>query len=194
MILSFDPSMTCTGWALLSRDGESILAMGTISLPDGSLADRLFSLQADARTVCIENGQRVEFMVVERPEDNPVGGGRQRFKRSVLTLPSYGAAFASVLLATQGWPVITPSPIEWIGQGRIPSSSGDEHKERRVRWVEGLYHLPEGSLGVKTKAGNVADAILLGRFAAAVGPTWRPAGKRKRERVVVTVRPQGGKG
>lgn len=198
MILALDPSSTCTGFATFDDGGQLLLDhCGTITPKGDDLPAKLLELAQDVNRLVME-AARPLTVAIERPQ---TAGGPNRggyAKQSPMSIASYGAAFGAVYttvaLSMPTGRILTPTPMEWVGRDIIPSSKGDTHKEKRVRWVEHLYRLPPGSLGCKTKAGNVADAILLGRFAAAVGPTWRPAGKRKRERVVVTVRPQGGKG
>ena len=103
-------------------------------------------------------------MVVEFPASRPRAPRHQDFgPRSALSLPSYGVAvgavFMQAVLHTPGR-VLTPASDEWPSRS-VPRTAGDAHKEGRVRYVEGLYGLERGALGPKTRAGNVADAVLL---------------------------------
>ena len=62
-----------------------------------------------------------------------------------------------------------------MGGRADPVNRGDEHKEKRVSYVEWLYPVWAGRFGPKTKAGNVADAVLLARWAVSHGPRSQPA-------------------
>ena len=135
-----------------SRDGESILAMGTISLPMALLMIGC-PLQADAR-------MRLHEFMVGAAEGNPVGTDAAA-QAVEFTLPSYGRG--GVRGSSPPGGRSSPDPIEWVGEGQIRAVPATSTKAR-VRWSRVWC----GRSGVKTKAGNVADAILLGRFAAAV--------------------------
>lgn len=169
MILSIDPSSTCCGYALL--DDNRVCAIeesGTFKLKAHDLCDRLDELIADLRGFLQRNP---DVVVIERPQ---VAGGPNRggfAKQSTMSVASYGAAFGAVYGFVIGTPmphfrkVMTPTPSQWVGRGVVPSSKGDPYKTKRVQLVEQLYGLKPGTLGPKTYAGNVADAILMGRWA-----------------------------
>ena len=178
LTLAFDPSLGCSGWALLSGAAladSTIEDAGTITLQDDApLADRLAVLASDASDLVRQ--LKPDQIVVEFPESRARGGGGFG-ARSVLSLPNYGAAvgalYIGVYLAAPGLRILTPCPSEWVGRGRIPSSRGDEHKEKRVGYVEWLYPAWAGRFGPKTKAGNVADAVLLARWGISHGAYWK---------------------
>ena len=177
LTLAFDPSLGCSGWALLSGAAladSTIEDAGTITLQDDApLADRLAVLASDASDLVRQ--YQPDRIVVEFPEHRARGGGGFG-ARSVLSLPNYGAAvgalYIGVYLASPETEILTPCPSEWVGRKQIPSSRGDEHKEKRVSYVEWLYPVWAGRFGPKTKAGNVADAVLLARWAVSHGAAF----------------------
>ena len=177
LTLAFDPSLGCSGWALLSGAAladSTIEDAGTITLQDDApLADRLAVLASDASDLVRQ--LKPDQIVVEFPESRARGGGGFG-ARSVLSLPNYGAAvgalYIGVYLAAPDTPILTPCPSEWVGRGRVPSSKGDAHKTGRVQYVEWLYPAWKGRFGAKTKAGNVADAVLLARWAVSHGAAF----------------------
>lgn len=179
MILALDPSSTCTGFATLDDGGGLVLDQcGTIRPAEADLPGRLLEIANDVRgLVCtLSPGSSV---VIERPQTagGPNRGGFARM--GVMSACSYGAAFgvalATVAEAIPSDRIITPTPAEWVGRGLVPSSRGDPHKVRRVRWVESLYLLAPDTLGPRTYAGNVADAILMARWARGVVAMRRTA-------------------
>jgi len=169
-ILALDPSSTCAGWAILRDDGQPPIA-GVIAFPDGmDIIERLDQIALDVRDLLPESRcPEIDAVVFERPEDSKRGKARQNFKaRGHADMAHFGMAagalYSEVKARLPGRRIYTPTPSQWVGRGRVPSSKGDPHKERRVRWVEHLYRMPEGALGPKTKAGNVADAVLMARW------------------------------
>jgi hypothetical protein len=177
-ILSLDPSLTCTGYAVITAG--KVMELGTIKLAaasDDNLPDRLIELARDIRGLV---GGMVEpypdAVVIERPQ---TAGGPNRgtfAKQSPMTIAAYGAAFGAVLISAREMmpkaaALLTPTPAEWVGRnGVIPSSANDPHKTRRVAWVQERCPEVRGQLGPKTTAGNVADAILIGLWARGILP------------------------
>ena len=185
-ILAFDPSINLTAAALLlvepKKAGPGQLGPFWTIRPNGDrLSDRVRDLLDEASEV-IEKAH-ADVIVVEMPADRPMGNRRGFQRRSVLDLPNYGAAVGAVLAAAHScgpshqvapsedrpFQLLTPSACDWTLRD-VPSSANDEYKERRVRHVEALWRLKAGSLGAKTVAGNVADAMLLARWGS-----WRIA-------------------
>ena len=170
MILALDPSTSCTGYAVLTDAGAVVWEQtGTIRPKGEDLPEKLLDLARDVaglfKTFRMGDDSTI---VIERPQ---TAGGPNRGtygKQSPMSIAAYGAAFGAVytMVCRYADPmqILTPTPMEWVGRGCIPSSQGDPHKEKRVRWVEQIYGLPHGHLGCKSKAGNVADAILLARW------------------------------
>jgi hypothetical protein len=174
LIVGIDPSCTCTGWAVLEHDGSllgRLVEGGTIKPKEGTLAERVDETCRDLLKMLMElEVDRVGAIVVEFPARSKRPPSYEFGNRSILTLPNYGVMVGAVYLAIMvslpkgaGAQVLTPASDEWTG-GDIPSSAGDDHKTQRVAYVTSLYNLKPGSLGAKTYAGNVADAVLLARW------------------------------
>lgn len=171
MILAIDPSLTCTGWALL-RSVDDLVEFGILRLRSDDLPSRLIELATDIRSLVTARPD-LQAIVIERPQ---TAGGPNRggfAKMGAMTIAAYGAAFGAAFTTVEAARqpstiVLTPQPSDWVGRGRIPSSAGDTYKRRRVQYVEQLYPSARGNMGAKTNAGNVADAILMGRWGAGV--------------------------
>lgn len=173
-ILAIDPSLTLTGCALLHSDPKRPLTgrldkVWDIKPKGETLAMRLFDLHREVQSVIC--AARPTIVLVEMPADQKRGSRGGSFgRRSVMTLPSYGAAVGICLAATLAWQeseeasaTLFPSSSDWTG-GDIPSSKDDDLKEKRVAYVTRLYGLEPGVLGPKSTAGNVADATLIARW------------------------------
>lgn len=179
-VMGLDPSLTCTGWGVLeqfpSRPQGLAIAHGMIEPPGpdtDELAARLFYLSIAVQAL-IKDYQPTHI-AMERPEDKPRPQIARTFKRSTLTLPLYGAAVGVVLAAAFGAVdcdhIVTPAPSDWLGPDipRPNKKDGGEHedvhKTRRARYAESVWGLKHQSLGPTSKAGNVADALLIARWA-----------------------------
>ena len=180
-IFAIDPSLSCTGFALL-RSGK-VDHFGTLRLAeDADLPERLIEMFADLCGILdrFSRNSRIDAIVIERPEENRRGGGSWA-NISPFTLTVYGSSFgAAVIAAHAAAPeamLLTPCPSTWVGRARIPSSKGDPHKTRRVKAVEYLFPETRGRFDCMTRAGNEADAILLARWGAENLPIER--GKRR---------------
>ncbi len=181
MILALDPSSECTGYAMLGAD-RTIIEMGTIR-PDKRDATPDARVLTIGREVAGVLGRLSPGVVcVETPFATRRGGPKAR--RSAMTLPTYGMAVGAALHAADAWrrshdpaPVLCTVPADEWSRG-LGSTADDEHKTKRVALVAHLYGITPESLGPKTLAGNVADAILMGRWALDarvfdVGARWR---------------------
>lgn len=170
MIFALDPSLSCSGFAVLAADGSAIDVYGKIK-PD-SKGDA-YERAADIASLCLlelrkYRGQ-LTAVVIEAPRTNSRGLGG---KRSAASLPNYGICIGVVTYAVEReigtWSpapaLLRPSASDWT-RG-VTGTKGDTHKERRVRAAEEKFGLSEGAFGCKTDAGNIADAILLGCWAA----------------------------
>jgi hypothetical protein len=165
VILAFDPSLTCTGWAVLHEDGPDgkLIAHGVIRVPDkGSVWERCRAVCADTAALVAE--WKPSRVVVETPQTYSIGMGG---KRSAATLPSYGmvvgALLATATLTAGAWTIRDVSASEW-SRG-VPGTKGDTHKKARVQYAASVYGLDPSSFGAVSVAGNVADAVLLARWA-----------------------------
>lgn len=165
MILAIDPGISCTGYCLLDTVGPdgSIHEAGRIvpGPSSKSLGDRARSIVSDINELVHDNG--IDAVVIETPQTVARG---KRNTRSASTLPTYGVAVGAILAGVHVPDLaerIEVSATEWT-RG-IPTTSRDKDKSNRVMLVERIYGMPSGSLGPKTTAGNVADAVLLARWA-----------------------------
>jgi len=165
LLLAFDPSMTCAGYAVLHLPaGDKLEDAGVITSEGETLFQRGTYLRNEAQKLIAQYVDRLAALVIEFPLEATAG---MAAKRTASTLPTYGLAVGSIAFGVR-WPaglqVITP-PAEWAQLAGLPGAKKDKHKEKRVRLVETIYGLQPGALGAKTKAGNAADAILLARWA-----------------------------
>lgn len=181
LALGIDPSLSCTGWAVVSRTDErlTLLAGGVVKSEDTSLA-----LWERCRKVCTEleasagNWRKdLAIIAVEMPQTKMFRGG----KRSAATLPSYGVVVGAVAAMLETWrhgfnldlhdiPLLTPSATEWAmgmpTQSKKERGAGARGKPGRIRQAEILF----GAIQLeKTTAIEsieaVADAALLARWA-----------------------------
>ena len=179
IVIAFDPSLSCTGFAVIPANlGDTRLVdAGTISADvDGDAYTRAKSITDQALDVIeqyADTDKRTEVwsvasVVIEAPQ---VVSRGFKGKRSAATAPNYGIIVGALTYAVDllrggyGFELQRPSATEWT-RG-YPATHGDPHKTRRVSLVEHIYNLTPGDLGAMTTAGNVADAVLLARWAAA---------------------------
>lgn len=168
-VIAVDPSLTCTGYAIINGDGTQIIEYGKIKPDcDGDAYERSLSIvQQVASVFRLHLDDWTEAVVVEQPQTYCKGLGG---KRSAATAPNYGMVVGMVTMAIQqemahACPeaiLLRPSASLWT-RGKV-GTKGDKDKTNRVRSVELQYGLPVGSLGCKTDAGNIADAIMLARW------------------------------
>lgn len=193
LILACDPSLSCTGWAVLRDDGTEhgqIVEAGFLSADDkdGEPFARAGEIAADLSTVICRTylhvtegrliGPRTQspfaLMIIETPRDNGAG---MRGQRSAGSLPGYGIAVGRIghvlhQAATEhGADFRHVSASEWT-RG-MPGNAGDKHKQNRVTMVGYYWPAWRDRLGPKSKASNAADALLLAR--------WGMLERRRRE-------------
>ena len=166
-ILSIDPSLSCSGWAVVTgtaRDPK-ILTAGMLRLKAEDLPERVMELFFDVQGLLDEFHPTAA--VVEMPQTFSFGMGG---KRSAATLPGYGMATAAALLACRTNRVLmTPgrvlSPSASVWTRGYPKTKGDPNKQSRVHHAALLFGTIPQFFGAKSNAGNVADAALLGHWA-----------------------------
>lgn len=145
-----------------------ILDTGIIHPEGNTVGERAIDL---AREVCAVLGTGTYggwAAVVEMPfaKRRPPAGAR----RSVVDLPTYGVA-AGVVLATtipfvRVGQILTPPSDEWP-TGWAPPVKGDRYKSARVAFANSLYGLDlVAQCGSKSKAADMADALLLAEWGA----------------------------
>jgi hypothetical protein len=170
-LLTIDPSMTCTGYAVLEgRPGEqgTIVQCGCVTTDGSTHGTRVNHLAAQLRALRQE--ARPDLVVVETPFARARGGPKAQ--RSAMTLPTYGMAVgAALLVAHEGRRVVETPSDEWsvgLTKGKRRTGAGvlvaDDHKGARVAAVQYFYGVDLLETWPASKAGNVADAILMGRF------------------------------
>ncbi len=160
-LLAIDPSLTCTGWAVM-ESADSVIAHGTATPKDGPIQDRIDELCTDLLGLASEHNAGA--VVIETPAMN-MRGGRDR---AVTSGAAYGFCAGQVYRAmlSSGLIVTGTSATDWTKSlgSAVRRTRGDTYKINRVRAVEYLIPAMKDRLGCKSKAGNVADAILIGRW------------------------------
>lgn len=186
LILAFDPSQDCTGYALLrdddSDDGELLEAGQIRCKKEATKTREADPIQVVTGNIFLEvlalrDQHRPNIMAIEMPADTgrPFGG----FKgRSMMSGPPFGMAVGAAVSAAvlpvdgRGVKVTPPRLMGFPSDGwamnlgrrwRLRSTKVDKYKEDRVHLAARLYKRDPGAFGAKTTAGNVADAVLLAR-------------------------------
>lgn len=171
--LAFDPSIRCTGYAAIRTHREYphgvLLEMGRIR-PDGEDA---LSRCCSLRKQVVEVGRRVIMyddacIIVETPFH--ATGRKPGAVRSAVTLPAYGMAVASVLIAVDDvnrlrevHDILLPRAGEW-SRG-LPGTTNDKKKKGRVNLAAAIYGVQPSEFGPADTAGDVADALLMANWA-----------------------------
>lgn len=170
MILSIDPSMTCTGWALFQPTDEKIVAHGYVCPPKDAelfVACDLLVSNVWARVLEHTTAADIAHVIIETPQTVMFNGRATKAKRNITNLPTYGVVVGAFYGRFSGMPVFEGkvegvSVTDWAM--RFPIREGDKHKEGRTKLVELLFSLNRGALGPMSYAGNVADALLMARW------------------------------
>jgi hypothetical protein len=165
-VLGIDPSMGGTGIALLEgepgTDGKIIEAIRHTPEGDGvgPKASALASFVVDYIREKLPN-----IIVIETPFEGTRGGAHS--KRSAMTLPTYGMAVGAVCAAVTCGRI----PKHACGVLCVPADQWckittrqDPYKENRVRFAASIYGMQPEDFGCKSKAGDIADAVLLARY------------------------------
>lgn len=165
-ILAIDPSISCTGWALLVplTDALTLHSFGTIEPDQDSLDKRLNVLYRSIRARM--DSLEPTHIVVELPQTVSMGAAR-----NATTLPTYGAAVGTVMGAAfayqsrGGIEVEGISATEWGRTAKRARGRAGAAKENRLRLVELYFNIDlHERIGNKVSAAGVADAALLGRY------------------------------
>lgn len=170
-VLGIDPSLSCTGFAVLDMDpnlNAFVRRLGYIDGPDGPDLWPRVSAVADAVAAMMLAVPDLRVAVVETPmtKMGGVSGGRSR-----ATLPSYGVAVGAIARDVEKLcsaqyrdPVVRlmhPSATTWASGLK----SGGKGKPERIATVSILTGIDCKDAFGKTRAENVADAVLLARWA-----------------------------
>lgn len=168
IILSIDPSMTNTGYAVIEgepgTDGQ-LLAAGCMASPKAKTSfARAASLACDVRRTCFEH--MPDVVIVETPFEKTRGGAGHS-KRSVMTLPWYGVAVGAAICGAMRYLSGTAAKVGGVANDtwakRYPVGK-DPYKTARVRLAADVYGREPGEFGCKSRAGDVADAVLMARW------------------------------
>jgi hypothetical protein len=173
-VLGIDPSLVYTGIGCVCNRGDTLVEGALIRVEGADHGAKTWDLWKDLG----ENLDRLkpDIIVVETPATK--GRTREHWgyeKQSKLTPPVYGMAVGVAMGASYAYQarqfnreisVLNRAADVWTQ--RMPSTKNDQEKTGRVLLVEQIFGLAPGSLGARTVAGNVADAILLARHMAAM--------------------------
>lgn len=184
-LLAFDPSMTCTGWAIIQRhpggaDQGDLVEAGTITTDALESDDHVARVQLIAREVkALIDDEEPQTVALELP--SPFVQKQERTRRRS-GQPAYGMAVGAVIAAAgipfnlkTCRPITPPSVVGWppnVWTRGLPpgvrSTRDDRNKAVRVEYAARLYSRRPEDFGAKTRAGDVADAVLIGRYAMLV--------------------------
>lgn len=167
-ILALDPSLTCTGWAVLTDDASRYGRLEHAGRIDGdsgvNLVVRVHSLVAEVGALVLE--YKPDTVYVETPANKGVPWGGFA-NRNPMHIPIYGMGVAAALIGAGRKAIGVPADL-WTTCGLIPATRKDPHKVRRVREAAAMYGRKMEDFGPVSVAGNVADAVLLGFWALRV--------------------------
>lgn len=156
MLLSIDPSLTCTGWALF--DDEGVVDLGRISTsPKEQLLDRLQCLADGLQAPLTEVAGG--HVVIEVPSGKV---GKKLHGRNAAGLSVYGVAVGYVICTSKqlGHEPDLITEQQWTGS-----------QPKRVRTAIVTGTCPAYATWVKKdRGGDIADAIGLGEW-------WRRIGR-----------------
>ena len=176
ILMALDPSMTCTGYAIVTHEKgrEMLIEAGTIT-PDGEdLVERCESLRSQIRSLMFS--RYTTHSVIETPTVGARPNGSYK-GRSAQSMPVYGVAVGVAIVAANVPTLVRGIPADQWTRG-MPATRGDPHKQGRVRVAAARWNVTPESLGCKTKAGNVADAMLLAAWALGRPELWSKGGGR----------------
>jgi Holliday junction resolvasome RuvABC endonuclease subunit len=169
-LMAVDPSLTCSGWALLSIAEGEVLAVGKIKSapPSVALATRLERLQVAIKKVLTNLALGdVDVLVCEAPTT-------MKDPHNAIKVEQVRGLFESIG-RSQGVVVpgrVNPRSVQFEVMGlKGKQLSRIEVKAAAVRTVEYLYASTLRRLGLATtgedlkKHQDIVDAMLIGRFA-----------------------------
>lgn len=164
ILLAIDPSLSCTGWATFEIATHKLRYCGIVEESEGDLIARCNDMVRRTLVSAFthHNTSDIADVVLELPQTQV--HGLERYAQA--TLPNYGMIVGYFAAWIEAGHVFTPRlhPVT-VTQWALRSSTGGKDKPRRVAAVKykfGLDLLSGASKLPKGKAGNAADAILLG--------------------------------
>lgn len=181
-LIAFDPSMTCVGWAILTRepgghDAGELVDAGTIRADSLEASEVIARVQLIGREAkALVDDEEPSIVAVELPSTFVPSQGRGMQRRGQ---PTYGMAVGAVIDAVsvpfnfkQRRPITPPQVIGWppdVWTRALPSgvrsTKDDQYKTARVEHAARMFNRRPEDFGPKTRAGDVADAVLIGRYA-----------------------------
>lgn len=181
-LIAFDPSMTCVGWAVMSRepgapDTGELVAAGTIRTDALEASETIARIQLIGREAkALVDDEEPSIVAIELPSTFVPSQGRGMQRRGQ---PNYGMAVGAVIDAAsvpfnfkQRRPVTPPRVIGWppdVWTRSLPTgvrtTRDDKYKTARVEHAARMFNRRPEDFGPKTRAGDVADAVLIGRYA-----------------------------
>jgi Holliday junction resolvasome RuvABC endonuclease subunit len=169
-LMAVDPSLTCSGWALLSIPAGEVLAVGKIKAapPSIPMATRLERLQTSIKKVIANLSLGgADVLVCEAPTT-------MKDPHNTIKVEQVRGLFESSG-RNQGVAVpgrVNPRSVQYEVMGLTGKQAGRiEVKAAAVRTVQYLYAPTLERLGIETsdaalkKHQDIVDAILIGRFA-----------------------------
>jgi hypothetical protein len=107
-----------------------------------------------------------DIVIVETPFEKTRGGAGQS-KRSVVTLPWYGVAVGAAICGAMRYLPGSDAKLGGVANDtwakRYPVGK-DPYKTARVKLAADVYGRQPEEFGCKSKAGDVADAVLMARW------------------------------
>ncbi len=165
ILLSIDPSLSCTGWATFDITEHKLLNCGVVQESEGAdLVARCDDVvrRTLASAFSVHDMSEITDVVLELPQTQV--HGMERYAQA--TLPNYGMIVGYFAAWIKGGILFRPRlhPVT-VTQWALRSPTGGKQKPRRVAAVQyrfGLDLLNGPDKLPKDIAGNAADAILLG--------------------------------
>lgn len=170
-LMAVDPSLTCSGWALLSIPAGEVVAVGKIKAapPSFPMATRLERLQTSINKVLSSLSLGgTDVLVCEAPTTmkDPLNAFKVEQVRGL-----FESAGRNLGVAVPGR--VNPRSVQYEVMGlRGKQVVRSEVKAAAVRTVRYLYTPTLEKLGIEVSDGalkkhqDIVDAILIGRFAA----------------------------
>ena len=166
--LGVDPSLSCTAWALVKDDGQKLTLVHASKFSSKTDQD----VWTRARSICDAlhsdllpwlDDQMIDVAAVEMPMTSMFGVKDRT--RSATSLPGYGVCVGSVALLVESWMAKHRfhAPAAGVWSRGIPT--GEKNKSYRVEVVQRYMGVDLAATHGVTKAGDVADAALLAKWA-----------------------------
>lgn len=168
LALGVDPSLSCTAWALVREDRNALSIVHAAKFSSKTDQD----VWSRARAICSAihadlqpwlKDKMIDVAAVEMPMTSMFGVKDRT--RSATSLPGYGVCVGAVALLVESWMAKHRfhAPAAGVWSRGIPT--GEKNKSNRVAVVQRLMSVDLAALHGVSKAGDVADAALLAKWA-----------------------------